>query len=102
MRAVINNPLYRSLKTLAERKEAFYKYIADKKARQRRELMAQIEARRESFFEVLRSLPITEYTRYNKVAKLTADNPINQAVPDLRERLDFFGEYIGRLRKDLE
>ncbi|KAJ1921237.1 U1 snRNP protein [Mycoemilia scoparia] len=95
MRAVINHPLYRCLKTLSERKEAFGKYITQKKAIEEKEYLAKAKERREKFYEMLNEVTITEYTRYNKVAKLKADHPAMNAVTDLKERLEFFEDYMG-------
>ncbi|KAJ2656571.1 U1 snRNP protein [Coemansia sp. RSA 1199] len=96
LRAVVNDPDYRSLKTLSERKEAFQRYVS---AAQETELEQRREEQRKQkadFFALLDTLPISEYTRFRKVKHLAGEHKAFCAVPE-KERVELFDAYVDEL-----
>ncbi|KAI8323035.1 hypothetical protein GQ54DRAFT_122209 [Martensiomyces pterosporus] len=102
MRAVVNNPTYRALKTLHERKEAFNKYMARVREEEREVRRRQEKKRHEEFFAMLDSLPISEYSRFRKVAHLARDLAAFTNVPTNAERSRLFGEYMDEYVRELK
>ncbi|KAJ1794961.1 U1 snRNP protein, partial [Coemansia sp. RSA 2399] len=112
LRAVVDDPDYRALKTLAERKDAFHKYIdVTREAEdERKRLLAK--QRREDFFALLDSLPVCEATRFGKVRHLALG--LNQqqqygkgdaaflAVPTEAERIQMFNAYVDEMAHELK
>ncbi|KAJ1964458.1 U1 snRNP protein [Dipsacomyces acuminosporus] len=102
MRAVVNNPTYRALKTLQERKEAFSKYISKVRDEEREQRRQKQKKRREEFFAMMDTLPISEFTRFRKVAHLASELPAFTNVPTVSERNKLFDEYVDEYAKELK
>ncbi|KAI9333411.1 hypothetical protein BDR26DRAFT_608957 [Obelidium mucronatum] len=100
MRQVINNPMYRCLKTLAERKQAFQTYVEEKKARIQKEKEDKLTYERESFAVLLGSLgaELTIMLRYKKMAEVFAEDPVFQSIEPER-RTELFDEFMTEFRK---
>ncbi|KAI9502741.1 U1 snRNP protein [Coemansia spiralis] len=108
LRAVVNDPTYRALKSLAERKDAFHKYIGMAREAEREEKRILAKQRREGFFALLDSLPICEVTRFRKVRHLATssqnekDKEAFLAVPTGAERLRLFNTYVDEMVHELK
>ncbi|KAG9284653.1 hypothetical protein G9A89_004695 [Geosiphon pyriformis] len=100
MRAIITKPMYRALKTLAERKQAYQDYIDDLRRTEEEERRGRITKMRQDFISLLESHPeVNSSTRYRKVCDLFGEHPAFLAMEDDRQREDIFGEYVYELRK---
>ncbi|CAI2167816.1 14245_t:CDS:10 [Funneliformis geosporum] len=100
MRAIIANPMYRALKTLAERKQAFHDYSDDLRKKEEEEKRAKAIKIRQDFVSLLESHPeINSSTRYRKVCDILSEEPALKAIEDERLREEIFSEYVYDLRK---
>ncbi|KAF0465242.1 formin binding protein 3 [Gigaspora margarita] len=100
MRATISNPMYRALKTLNERKQAFERYVDDLIKKEEEEKKAKVVKIRQDFISLLNSHPdINSSTRYRKVCDLLGEEPAFVAIEDDRTREEIFSEYVYDLRK---
>ncbi|KAI8098062.1 uncharacterized protein B0P05DRAFT_523202 [Gilbertella persicaria] len=101
MRAIITNPLYRALKTTAERKAAFHRWAEAEAKREREEKEHRETRQRNNFFSMLRHQKdnIKSYTRYRTLAKLCGHLSAYQAVPD-RQREIYFDEFIQQVQRE--
>ncbi|PIA13755.1 hypothetical protein COEREDRAFT_83230 [Coemansia reversa NRRL 1564] len=102
LRAVVNDPDYRSLKTLSERKKAFEKYASATREIEREQRKKEQEQRRIEFFALLDTLPISEHTRFRKVKHLAEDQAAFTAVPTDSERKRLFGAYMDENLQKLD
>ncbi|KAJ1815978.1 U1 snRNP protein [Coemansia sp. RSA 2598] len=102
LRAVVNDPDYRALKTTHERKDAFYKYIDQLREQEKEQRRQQLKQQREEVFQMLDSLPLTEFTRYKKVRHLAKDLPQHKALLLENKGRLFFEEYMARRIRDLK
>ncbi|KAI8388869.1 uncharacterized protein BYT42DRAFT_561565 [Radiomyces spectabilis] len=100
MRAIITNPMYRSLKTLHERKAAFNSYI-DREAKRERELREEKETKqRVTFFHMLENTKeIKPYSRYRSIARMLANNPAFTQVKSEKQRRLYIDEYVHGLQR---
>ncbi|KAI9031946.1 hypothetical protein CLU79DRAFT_730816 [Phycomyces nitens] len=100
MRAIITNPLYRSLKTVAERKAAFHAY-AEKEARRERELREEREQKhRSAFIHMLENnKAIKPYTRFKSAIKILTTQPAFQQIKSDQQREQYFNEYVEGLQR---
>ncbi|KAJ2080958.1 U1 snRNP protein [Coemansia sp. RSA 988] len=94
LRAVVNDPDYRSLKTLSERKNAFHKHTSAAREIEREQRKKEQEQQRADLFALLDTLPITEHTRFRKVKHLAGSNAAFTAVPTDEERKRLFSAYM--------
>ncbi|KAJ2364201.1 U1 snRNP protein [Coemansia sp. RSA 2610] len=94
LRAVANDPDYRALKTLPERKDAFRRFASAAREVERETRRAEQRKQRDEFFALLDSLPISEYTRFRKVRHLAGDRAEFLAVPSDKERAQLLDAYI--------
>ncbi|KAJ2403202.1 U1 snRNP protein [Coemansia sp. RSA 2559] len=111
LRAVVDDPDYRALKTFAARKDAFHKYISvTREAEDERKRLLD-KQRREGFFALLDSLPICEVTRFGKVRHLALGLDQQQhdkgdsaflAVPTEAERIRMFNAYMDEMAHELK
>ncbi|CAG8453577.1 7909_t:CDS:10 [Acaulospora morrowiae] len=100
MRAIISNPMYRAIKTLTERKQAFHDYVDEMRKKEEEEKKAKIIKVRQDFISLLESHPeVNSSTRYRKVCEVLGEEPAFLAVEDERLREEIFSEYIYDLRK---
>ncbi|CAG8510934.1 4131_t:CDS:10, partial [Acaulospora colombiana] len=100
MRAIISNPMYRAIKTLTERKQAFHDYVDELRKKEEEEKKAKTIKIRQDFISLLESHPeVNSSTRYRKVCEILGEEPAFMAIEDDRMREDIFSEYIYDLRK---
>nr|CAG8546270.1 9315_t:CDS:10 [Entrophospora candida] len=99
MRAIIGKPMYRALKTLAERKQAFHDYIDGLRKKEEDEKRAKAIKIRQDFISLLESHPeVNSSTRYRKINELFGKEQAFLAIEDDRQREEIFGEYIYDLQ----
>ncbi|KAJ2767005.1 U1 snRNP protein [Coemansia nantahalensis] len=101
LRAVVNDPDYRSLRTLPERKDAFSRYVDVTSQIEQEQLQKEQQQQRDALFALLDTLPISEHTRLRKVEHLAADHEALRAIPARSHRARLFGEYMDERLKDL-
>ncbi|PKK69511.1 hypothetical protein RhiirC2_850665 [Rhizophagus irregularis] len=100
MRAIIAKPMYRALKTLVERKQAFQDYVDDLRKKEEEEKRAKAIKIRQDFISLLETHPeVNSSTRYRKVCEVLSEKTAFKAVEDDRLREEIFSEYIYDLRK---
>ncbi|KAJ1726617.1 U1 snRNP protein, partial [Coemansia biformis] len=102
LRAVVNDPDYRSLKTLPERKDAFHRYIVVTREIEQEQRQREQRQQREAFFALLDTLPVSEYTRLCKIEHLAADHEALRAIPAGSERARMFDAYMDEHLKELD
>lgn len=106
MRTIVALPMYRALHTLAERKQAFARYIDDRRRTERDEQRAQFVRAKEAFRSLLESLPdgvIKPGAKYRKLVPMIRDKPEYLLAPGDKERQEWFAEFIEEVRrKELE
>lgn len=99
MRAIIGKPIYRALKTLAERKQAFQDYLEEKR-REEREAARLAHERAKATFRSLVTIALpnlTGSTRYAKVCRALAGDAEFEAIGE-RLREVFYEEMIDEIR----
>lgn len=98
MRAVVSNPMYRALKTVAERKSAFQDYVDERRIQERIEERARQQRLKQDFLDLLKkSDQVTHNSRYTTVSRLFAKEPVFQAIEDDRQRFSIFDSYLNDL-----
>ncbi|KAF9365807.1 PRP40 pre-mRNA processing factor 40 [Mortierella sp. NVP85] len=98
MRAVVSNPMYRALKTVAERKSAFQDYVDERRVQERIEERARQQRLKQDFLELLQKSDIVTHTsRYSTISRLFAEEPAFQAIEDDRQRFAIFDSYLNDL-----
>ncbi|KAJ2449116.1 U1 snRNP protein [Coemansia sp. RSA 2336] len=101
LRAVVNDPDYRALKTLPERKAAFNRYISAVQETEREQREHEKRKQRQDFFAMMDTLPVSEYTRFRKIKHLAKDHAAFSAVPSEKERVQLFEAYMDEHLKKL-
>ncbi|KAJ2189985.1 U1 snRNP protein, partial [Coemansia sp. RSA 530] len=101
LRAVVNDPDYRALKTLPERKNAFQRYITAVRETELEQHREEQRKQRTEFFALLDTLPISEYTRFPKVKHLAHEHRAFCAIPSNKERVELFDAYVDELLEKL-
>ncbi|KAL1749798.1 hypothetical protein FB107DRAFT_194150, partial [Schizophyllum commune] len=87
MRAIITDPLYRALNSLAEKKAAFEKFTAQLKAKEQEEKEARMAKLRPALRNMLKGNPnVFHYTTFSTANKLFAQHPIWQQARIEAER----------------
>ncbi|KAF9425218.1 PRP40 pre-mRNA processing factor 40 [Podila epigama] len=104
MRAVVTNPLYRALKTTAERKTAFQEYVDERRIQEKQEEKAKQQKLRQDFIALLEnSDKVTHASRYTTISRLFAEEPAFKAIEDDRIRYSIFDNHLSELiRKEKE
>ncbi|KAI8816324.1 uncharacterized protein EV422DRAFT_509905 [Fimicolochytrium jonesii] len=99
MREVIDQPMYRALKTLAERRSAFDQYVHEKRKEEADARKAKYDQDRVNLRTLFseRHDEIGPRTRYRKAIALLGDDEIFQAVED-PDREAIFHEYVEDLK----
>lgn len=99
MRAIISKPMYRALKTLPERKQAFNKFIIQLKEQEKENAIEFAKKREETFVESIKTDPnIADYTNWRKLYDMFKDEPAFTAVKDRRERNNIFEDFLHNIR----
>ncbi|KAG0210975.1 hypothetical protein BGX28_008683 [Mortierella sp. GBA30] len=105
MRAVVTNPMYRALKTTAERKTAFQEYVDERRIKEKEEKKARQQKQKQDFLDLLGQHPekVTHLSRYSTISRLFAEEPAFKAFEDDKERRNIFDGHVGELlRKEKE
>lgn len=100
MKKVINNPTYRVLATLAERKAAFVQWQEARRERVDEEERKKLRQVKVGFLSMLKECDeLTSRTRYGRVAQLFERDARWQALDDELEREELFEEYSLSLER---
>lgn len=100
MRAIITDPLYKALNTLAEKKAAWQKYTDGLKAKEQEERDARLSKLRPSIRNLLKGNPnVHHYTTFSTADKLFAQHPIWQHAKIESEKRLIFEEHISELKQ---
>ncbi|KAF4594131.1 hypothetical protein EYR40_008934 [Pleurotus pulmonarius] len=100
MRAIITDPLYKALNTLAERKACWQKYTEGLKAKEHEEREARLSKLRPALRNMLKGNPnVFHYTTFATADKLFAQHPIWQQARVEAERRLVFEEYVAELKQ---
>jgi pre-mRNA-processing factor 40 len=100
MRAIITDPLYRALNTLAEKKACWEKYTNNLRAKEQEEKEARLAKLRPAIRNMLKGNPnLFHYSTFPTADKLFAQHPIWQQARIEAERRMIFDEHISELRQ---
>ncbi|KZS98672.1 hypothetical protein SISNIDRAFT_546577 [Sistotremastrum niveocremeum HHB9708] len=100
MRAIITDPLYKALNTLAEKKNAWQKYTEDLRKKEQEEKDSRLAKLRPALRNMLKGNPMVfHYTTFASADKLFAQHPIWQQARIESERKLIFEEYVGELQE---
>ncbi|CCL99684.1 uncharacterized protein FIBRA_01705 [Fibroporia radiculosa] len=100
MRAIITDPLYKALNTLAEKKAAWQKYIDAIKTKAHEEREARLSKLRPAIRNMLKGNPnVFHYSTFATADKLFAQHPIWQQAKIEAERKLIFEEYVAELKQ---
>ncbi|KZV61624.1 hypothetical protein PENSPDRAFT_759298, partial [Peniophora sp. CONT] len=100
MRAIITDPLYKALNTLAEKKTTWQKYTENLKAKEQEEREARLAKTRPALRNMLKGNPnVFHYTTFATADKLFAQHPIWQQARVEAERRLIFDEYVEELKE---
>ncbi|KAG0044771.1 hypothetical protein BGZ83_009962 [Gryganskiella cystojenkinii] len=106
MRAVVTNPMYRALKTTAERKHAFQEYVDTRRVQEKQEERARQQKLKEELVQLFeaRSDKVTHASRYTTISRLFKEEPAFKALDgDDRMRKSIFDHHVEQLvRKEKE
>lgn len=100
MRAIITDPLYKALNTLAEKKACWEKFTTGLKAKEQEEREARLGKLRPALRNMLKGNPnVFHYTTFQTADKLFAQHPIWQQGRIEAERRLVFEEYVAELKQ---
>lgn len=100
MRAIIQDPQYRSLKDPKERKAAFEKYVVESRVLDKEREKERLAKLRADFTNMLRShSEIKPYTRWKTARLIIEGETIFRSASDDTERRQLFEDYIVQLKK---
>ncbi|KAK9729278.1 U1 snRNP protein [Basidiobolus ranarum] len=100
MRAIISHPIYRSLKTLAERKQTFQKYVQERRKIEEEEYKVRTLKNRGDFLLMLQKHPeITSAIRWRKAAEMLRQDATFQHIRDEKEMRGYYEDYIYEVKK---
>ncbi|TFK39920.1 hypothetical protein BDQ12DRAFT_628985 [Crucibulum laeve] len=100
MRAIITDPLYKSLNTLAEKKACWEKFTNGLKAKEQEEREARLAKLRPALRNMLKGNPnVFHYTTFRTADKLFSQHPIWQQARIEAERKLIFEEYVTELKQ---
>ncbi|KAG8220839.1 hypothetical protein J3R82DRAFT_2333, partial [Butyriboletus roseoflavus] len=100
MRAIITDPLYKALNTLAEKKVAWQKFTDGLRAKEEEEREARLSKLRPAIRNMLRGNPnVFHYTTFSTADKLFSQHPIWQQAKIEAERKLIFDEYVTELKQ---
>ncbi|KAJ7446723.1 hypothetical protein FB451DRAFT_1188580 [Mycena latifolia] len=100
MRAIITDPLYKALNTLAEKKATYQKYTTNLKIKEQEDKEARLAKLRPALRNMLKGNPnVFHYTTFATADKLFAAHPIWQQARIEAERRLIFEEYVAELKQ---
>lgn len=98
MRVIINDKRYGALKSLAERRQAFNEYSAQRKKKEVEEKRVKQKRDREEFVKMLEECKeLTSTMRWSKAASLFENDQRFHAIERGREREELFEDYVLNL-----
>ncbi|KAI9334514.1 hypothetical protein DFJ73DRAFT_852971 [Zopfochytrium polystomum] len=98
MRAVIRKPMYRALKTLAERQQAFQDFIDEKRREEREAERAKFERERSEYRRLLLAIPgMNGWTKYRRVVQELGSDPFFMSLEE-KFKMEMFEEFIDETR----
>ncbi|CAK5268561.1 unnamed protein product [Mycena citricolor] len=100
MRAIVVDPLYRALNSLAEKKATYEKFIVQLKAKEQEDKDARLAKLRPALRNLLKGNPsVFPYTTYATADRLFATHPIWQHARVEAEKKLVFEEYVAELKQ---
>ncbi|KAF8207601.1 hypothetical protein K438DRAFT_2078167 [Mycena galopus ATCC 62051] len=100
IRAIITDPLYKALNSLAEKKSTFQKYTSNLKIKEQEDKEARLAKLRPALRNMLKGNPnVFHYTTFPTADKLFAAHPIWQQARIEAERKLIFEEYVAELKQ---
>ncbi|KAF9466036.1 hypothetical protein BDZ94DRAFT_1251953 [Collybia nuda] len=100
MRAIITDPLYKALNTLAEKKAAWEKFTTALRAKEHEEREARLSKLRPALRNMLKGNPnVFHYTTFPTADRLFSQHPIWQQAKIEAERRLIFEEYVAELKQ---
>ncbi|KAJ7158894.1 hypothetical protein C8R46DRAFT_1110690 [Mycena filopes] len=100
MRAIITDPLYKALNSLAEKKATYQKYTSNLKIKEQEDKEARLTKLRPALRNMLKGNPnVFHYTTFATADKLFAQHPIWQQARIEAERRLIFEEYVAELKQ---
>ncbi|THG94455.1 hypothetical protein EW026_g7029 [Hermanssonia centrifuga] len=100
MRAIITDPLYKALNTLAEKKAAWQKFTDALRAKEQEEREVRLSKLRPAIRNMLKGNPnVFHYTTFATADRLFAQHPIWQQAKIEAERKLVFEEYVTELKQ---
>ncbi|ETS64340.1 hypothetical protein PaG_01187 [Moesziomyces aphidis] len=100
MRTIITNPLYKALKTIAERKAAFHKHIDALRTKRAEEAAARLEQLKPQFKKLLTSdARIKSYSSFATAKKFLGDTPVWKKNTSETEAKSVFAAAMGEIRQ---
>ncbi|OBZ74184.1 Pre-mRNA-processing protein prp40 [Grifola frondosa] len=100
MRAIITDPLYKALNTLAEKKAAWQKFVDTLRAKEHEEREARLSKLRPAVRNMLKGNPnVFHYTTFATADRLFAQHPIWQQAKIEAERKFIFEDYVTELKQ---
>lgn len=100
MRAIITDPLYKALNSLAEKKACWEKYTNSLKVKEQEEREARLAKLRPAIRNMLKGNPnVFYYSTFKTADKLFANHPIWQQAKLEAERKLIFEEYVAELKE---
>ncbi|CAO2203660.1 unnamed protein product [Urochloa humidicola] len=98
MKVIRNDKRYGALKTLGERKQAFYEYLNQRKKFEAEEKHVKQRKARDDFLEMMEECKdLTSSTRWSKAILMFEDDERFKAVERPREREDLYENYLVEL-----
>ncbi|KAG6821479.1 hypothetical protein H0H93_010203 [Arthromyces matolae] len=99
MRAIITDPLYKALNSLAEKKAAWEKFTTALKLKEQEEKEARLSKLRPALRNMLKGNPsVFHYTTFETANRLFSQHPIWQQARIEAERRLIFEEYVAELK----
>lgn len=100
MRTIITNPLYKALKTMAERKAAFHKHIEALRQKRASEAAARMETLRPAFKQLLsRDERIKSYSSFATAKKFLGGTAVWKQAQSEQEAREVFEEVMKDLQQ---
>src|SRR3990167_1742434 len=100
MEKIIDDPRYKVLSTLADRKQCYYEFIEDRKQEEAKLQKFKEEKMREEFLQLLKSCKeITVYCNYAKIEQILENEPQWYAISSQSERELLFESFLFDLKE---
>ena len=101
MQRIIDDPRYKSLGSLSERKETFFEYVEKRKKDEERLQREQEKRMKENFFQLMRECKEVDIRcNYRKIYRLVENDERFKGVPTEEEREFLFETYLWEVERD--